>query len=57
MNKWVVVEFPFDFVGGEHEPSTLSFGALDAEDLVMNPVGKIEGSVVLLEKLEPAVNW
>ena len=57
MNKWVMVEFPFDFVRGEHEPSTLSFGALDAEDLVMNPVGKIEGSVVLLEKLEPAVNW
>ena len=53
MNKWAA-EVPFDFVGGAHETSTWSFDALDAEDLVMNLVGEIEGPVVLLEK---PVDW
>ena len=45
------MEVPFDFVGGAHGTG------FDAEGTFMNRVGKIEGPVTLLEKLDPAADW
>ena len=49
MSEWVV-EIPFDFMGGAHGTS------FAAEGILMNPVGKIEGPVTVLEELDPAAD-
>ena len=44
----LVVEIPFDFMGGA------LWTSFAAEGILMNPVGKIEGPVTLLEEVDHA---